>query len=44
MKSLKVITLFTISFFAPRLDIVGGTPYEKQIIANVDVGYLKDQT
>ena len=43
-RSIGLDFLFTISFFAPRLDIVGGTPYEKQIIANVDVGYLKDQT
>ncbi|SVC53464.1 uncharacterized protein METZ01_LOCUS306318 [marine metagenome] len=33
--------LFTITFFAPKLDIVGDTPYGKRIIANVDGGHFE---
>jgi len=33
--------LFTITFFAPKLNSVGDTPYGKRIIANVDGGHFE---
>ena len=40
-RSIGLDFLFTITFFAPRLDIVGDTPYGKQIIANLDGGHCE---
>ena len=40
-RSIGLDFLFTITFFAPKLDIVGDTPYGKRIIANVGGGYFE---
>ena len=40
-RSIGLDFLFTITFFAPRLDIVGNTPYGKRILANVDGGHFE---
>ena len=40
-RSIGLDYLFTITFFAPKLDVVGDTPYGKRIIANVDGGHFE---
>lgn len=40
-RSIGLDFLFTITFFAPKLDIVGDTPHGKRIIANVDGGHFE---
>lgn len=40
-RSIGLDFLFTITLFAPKLDIVGDTPYGKRIIANVDGGHFE---
>ena len=37
-RSIGLDYLFTITLFAPKLDLVGDTPLGKRIIANVDGG------
>ena len=40
-RSIGLDFLFTITFFAPKLDIVGDMPHGKEIIANVDGGHFE---
>ena len=40
-RSIGLDFLFTITFFAPKLDIVGDTPHGKRFIANVDGGHFE---
>ena len=40
-RSIGLDFLFTITFFAPKLVIVGDTPHGKRIIANVDGGHFE---
>ena len=40
-RSIGLDFLFTITFFAPKLDIVGDTPHGKRIIGKVDGGHFE---
>ena len=41
-RSIGLDFLFTITLFAPKLNIVGDTPHGKRIIANVDGEYFEE--